>query len=55
MSIGKMSPTGAVSFIKDNINWASLQAQCSGGLVDALDFFDIRKYQVPINDSSLTP
>jgi len=55
MSIGKMSLTGAVSFIKDNINWASLQAQCSGGLVDTLDFFDIRKYHIPINNSSLTP
>jgi hypothetical protein len=47
-----MSPTGAVSFIKENIIWASLQAQCSGGLVDAADLFD---NQVPINGNGLTP
>jgi hypothetical protein len=52
MSIGYMSPTGAVSFIKENIIWASLQAQCSGGLVDAADLFD---NQVPINGNGLTP
>jgi hypothetical protein len=46
MSIGKMSPMGAISFIKDNINWASLRARWSGGLVDTLDFFEIRKYQL---------
>ncbi|KIJ89752.1 hypothetical protein K443DRAFT_15817 [Laccaria amethystina LaAM-08-1] len=42
MSTGKMSPPEAVTFIKDNIEWARLKAQCSEGLPDALDFFKIK-------------
>ena len=55
MSIGKMSPSEAINFIKDNINWESVKAQCSQGSPDALNFFVISKCQAPINGSSLTP
>ena len=48
MSIGRMSSSEAINFIKENINWESVEAQCSQGSPDTLNFFIISKCQAPL-------